>query len=64
MKKNVMLFLFLMSSFSLLCQITNRVELKMMPAEYWWTGVTSIGHQMPYSDTSVTSVDMWFFKFG
>ena len=59
MKKNVMLLLFLVNSLIIFGQIGNKVELKMMPGEYWWAGVTSIGHQMPYNDATVASVDMW-----
>lgn len=59
MKKNVTVLLFLVNSLIMFGQVDNKVELKILPGEFWWAGVTSIGHQMPYNDATVASVEMW-----
>ncbi len=59
MKKNVAALLFLMINLNLWGQVSNKLELEMIQGEYWWAGVTSIGHQMPYNNTTVAAVDMW-----
>ncbi len=37
----------------------EKVELTIAQGEYWWAGITSKGYEMPYSQTSVASYEMW-----
>ena len=30
-----------------------------MPDEFWWSGISSLGHQTPYDNKTVSSFDMW-----
>ena len=54
------LFLLLFSSFnSLYAQNTQRIDLTIMPDEFWWSGISSLGHQTPYDNKTVSSFDMW-----
>ena len=59
MKKEIITLLFLISGLALFSQVDNKVELTIIQGEYWWAGVTSIGHQMPYTATTVATIDMW-----
>lgn len=35
------------------------LEIKIMPGEYWWHGLTALGHEGPYDASSVVSHDLW-----
>jgi len=59
MKKKIILFLIILQSMNVLAQNTKRLELVINPGEYWWAGISSIGHQTPYDVTTVFSFDMW-----
>jgi alpha-glucosidase (family GH31 glycosyl hydrolase) len=59
MKKGIIACLFLINSLTLFSQVGNKVELTILQDEYWWAGVTSIGYQMPYTATTVATLDMW-----
>src|SRR5690606_5791693 len=37
----------------------DRVELQILEDEYWWGGLSSLGHQTPYDEESVTVQDLW-----
>jgi len=42
-----------------LSALADKVELKLLPNEYWWAGLSAIGHEMPYDASSQVSYDMW-----
>ena len=63
MKKSI-LALMLFFSITMSAQNTQKVELSVFPGEYWWAGIISEGHKMPYSDTTVVSFDMLGDNFG
>lgn len=59
MKKNLILFAVLLQSFFGVAQNARSLELVIQPGEFWWAGLSSLGHQTPYDATTVFSVDMW-----
>jgi len=59
MKKNIILFFVLLLSFQTIAQNDKSLELVIKPGEYWWAGISSLGHQTPYDATTVFSIDMW-----
>lgn len=59
MKKNYMLFLILILGFNILAQNAQKVNLIIEPGEYWWAGISSLGHQTPYNENTVFSMDVW-----
>lgn len=64
MKRKIFGFLFLFSNLFLIAQNTQKVELTITQGEYWWAGITSKGYEMPYSQSSVASYEMWGDNFG
>lgn len=44
---------------SIAAQNLQKVELNIAVDEFWWAGITSMGHQMPYDATAVATVEMW-----
>ncbi len=59
MKKNLILFAVLFQSLCGIAQDDKSLELVITPGEFWWAGISSLGHQTPYDATTVFSVDMW-----
>ncbi len=59
MKKNIILFFVLLLSFQAIAQNDKNLELVIKPGEYWWAGISSLGHQTPYDVNTVFSIDMW-----
>lgn len=59
MKKNILLFFVLFQVFNLSAQNAGTVELVINPGEYWWAGISSLGHQTPFDENTVFSFDMW-----
>jgi len=57
--KKMLLYLFLLQGLTVLAQNEKKIELIIQPGEYWWAGITSMGHQMPYDATAVAAVEMW-----
>ncbi|MBE0655199.1 MAG: alpha-galactosidase [Bacteroidales bacterium] len=43
----------------LLAQDSKTLEFQIEADEYWWAGISSIGHQTPYNINTVFSLDMW-----
>lgn len=43
----------------LFAQDAKTVELVIAPGEYWWAGISSLGHQTPYNEKTIFSLDMW-----
>ncbi len=64
MKKKFLGVLVLFVSMSVFAQNTKKVELTVLPGEYWWGGVTSQGYKMPYDQSTVTTIDMWGENYG
>ena len=40
------------------------LEITVMPQEFWWTGLSSLGYQGPYDAHSVLSIDLWGKNYG
>jgi alpha-glucosidase (family GH31 glycosyl hydrolase) len=59
MRKKIILFFVLFQSLNVLAQNTKNLELAVLPGEYWWAGISSLGHQTPYDESTVASIDMW-----
>lgn len=57
--KRFILILFLLPCITVLAQNAKKVELIIAPGEFWWAGISSLGHQTPYDATTVFSLDMW-----
>ena len=38
---------------------TSQIELEVKEGEYWWAGLSALGHQTPYDKNSITSIDTW-----
>jgi len=59
--KKVFLFFLIISfrAFALCAQDAKTINLVIEPGEYWWAGISSLGHQTPYNDNTVFSLDMW-----
>lgn len=62
--KKTPLYLILLFSSIVFSQNQNIVKLTIIPGEYWWAGISSLGHQTPYNEVSVISIDMWGDNFG
>jgi alpha-glucosidase (family GH31 glycosyl hydrolase) len=37
----------------------DSLKLEMLPGEYWWGGLSAVGHQTPYDSTSVADYDLF-----
>ena len=60
MEKKFLLFLLVIfRGFVILSQDCKTVEFQIEAGEYWWAGISSIGHQTPYTTATVFSLDMW-----
>lgn len=59
MKKSIILFFVLLPWLASFGQNPKSIELVINPGEYWWAGISSLGHQTPYDATTVFSFDMW-----
>jgi len=59
MKKHILVITVLMFAFQAFAQKGDKIELEVIAGEYWWGGLSSIGHQTPYNSTSVATHDLW-----
>ncbi len=57
-KKNLFIVLLFLAA-NLFAQTNQKVELNIEKDEYWWAGLSSLGHQTPYNESSVVSCDLW-----
>jgi len=62
--KNIILLLSFLQCLNGLAQNGKSLELIISPGEYWWAGISSLGHQTPFDETSVFSADLWGDNFG
>ncbi|MCF6333553.1 MAG: hypothetical protein L3J11_09745 [Draconibacterium sp.] len=58
-KKRILLIAMAFLCFHAFAQKSGQIELKIIDGEYWWGGLSSIGHQTPYNSTSVATHDLW-----
>ncbi len=58
-KKRILLIAMAFLCFHAFAQKSGKIELKIIDGEYWWGGLSSIGHQTPYNSTSVATHDLW-----
>ncbi|TFG73795.1 MAG: glycoside hydrolase, partial [Flavobacteriales bacterium] len=40
-------------------QYPGKVEIAMLPGEYWWGGLGAIGHNTPYDSQTIVGHDLW-----
>jgi len=59
MKKSIIILFTLFQGLTIFGQNEKKVELQITPGEYWWGGISSLGHQTPYCDTTTFAFDMW-----
>jgi len=59
MKSILIMFVMLLPGFNIFAQNSKILELIIHPGEYWWAGISSLGHQTPYDTSTVFSLDMW-----
>lgn len=63
-KKIHILPLILMMAFWAHAQDNDSVEIDIIPGEYWWGGLSTVGHETPYDSETVTSHDLWGDNLG
>lgn len=59
MKTKILTTLFFVLSYMSSLHASNRLTLTLLPHEYWWAGISSLGHETPYDSTSNLSVNTW-----
>lgn len=65
MRKGFLLFLlFCLRGLHLIAQDPKTAEIILAQGEYWWAGISSLGHQTPYDQNTVFSLDMWGDNMG
>jgi len=62
--KKVILYLYFLQCLNVFAQNGKKVELIITPGEYWWAGISSLGHQTPYDETTIFSNDLWGDNLG
>jgi alpha-glucosidase (family GH31 glycosyl hydrolase) len=62
--KTKLITLFIINCVMISAQNKNKVELTIPQGEFWWAGITSEGHKMPYDQTTETTFDMWGDNYG
>ena len=59
MNKGIHIIILLIFASQLNAQNGDEVKLNIQQNEYWWAGLSSRGHEMPYDANSEISYDMW-----
>lgn len=59
MKKGIQIIVMSLITVQLFAQPGDTVNLVIEPGEYWWGGISSVGHSTPYDATTVISHDLW-----
>lgn len=58
-RKRVLIYISLITIFNLFSQSTDSLSIKIIDGEYWWGGMSAIGHETPYDINSNVSYDQW-----
>ena len=58
MKNLIKTFLIVLAGFFFSAQ-ADELELTILDSEYWWAGLSSKGHEMPYDQSSKVVYDLW-----
>jgi alpha-glucosidase len=59
MKNHILAITVIMFAFQAFAQKGDKIELEVIAGEYWWGGLSSIGHQTPYNAESIATHDLW-----
>ncbi len=59
MKKGIQIIVMSLITVQLFAQPGDTVNLVIEPGEYWWGGISSVGHSTPYDATTDVSYDLW-----
>lgn len=59
MKTGKILLLLFFASSRLIAALPDTVKINIQQDEYWWGGLSSVGHETPYDNTSVVEYDLW-----
>ena len=59
MKAKIFLCVMFLQGLNVFAQKAKNLELIINPGEFWWAGLSSLGHQTPYGEKTVFSFDMW-----
>jgi alpha-glucosidase len=55
----IVFFCLMLTATNMFAQQADTLKLKIEPNEYWWSGLSSEGHQMPYDATTQLERDLW-----
>lgn len=59
MKKILLISLILVTTYRTYSQNKEKVEIAILQDEYWWGGLSAIGHDTPYDSKTIESHDLW-----
>ncbi|MBU2945741.1 glycoside hydrolase family 31 protein [Zobellia uliginosa] len=59
MKREIIIILTFLLPLGVFAQSSKKIELEILNNEYWWTGLSSLGHEMPYDKNSELTFDLW-----
>ncbi|RAJ12341.1 glycoside hydrolase family 31 protein [Arenibacter echinorum] len=59
MKKILLISLLLITTYRTYSQNKEKVEIVILQDEYWWGGLSAIGHNTPYDSVTNESHDLW-----
>ncbi|MBD0777557.1 glycoside hydrolase [Maribacter sp. ANRC-HE7] len=59
MKKILLISLLLVTTYNTYSQNKEKIEIVIQQGEYWWGGLSSIGHNTPYDSETIESHDLW-----
>ncbi|MCK0147221.1 glycoside hydrolase family 31 protein [Arenibacter sp. F26102] len=59
MKKLLLISLLLITTYKTYSQNKEKVEIAILQDEYWWGGLSAIGHNTPYDSETIESHDLW-----
>jgi len=64
MNKGILLIFLSLLTVQLYAQSGDKVTLSIDQDEYWWGGLSSKGHEMPYDAATVATYDLWGNNYG
>ena len=59
MRKILLITFILAIAFKAHSQYKEQVEIDILSGEYWWGGLSAIGHDTPYDSETIESHDLW-----